>query len=75
MITRELGVTYVGPDKMLFIVVQTTEIGAIILVLQDNPIYKKPIAPGTTINVFEDTAFWDESIPFASLPEGGKVSP
>lgn len=74
MITRELGVTYMGPDAMLFVVVELTEVGVVVLVLQDNPAYKKPLLPGTIMNVLEETAFWDESVPFASLPEEGKVS-
>lgn len=73
--TREIGVTYMGPDKMLFIVVEATEVGVVVLVLQDNPAYKKPLLPGTVMNVLEETAFWDESQPFASLPDEGTVSP
>lgn len=72
--TREIGVTYMGPDKMLFVVVEATELGAVVLVLEDNPAYKKPMLPGTVMNVLEETAFWEESVPFASLRDEGKVS-
>jgi len=74
MMTRELGVTHMGPDKMLFVVVEATEVGVVVLVLQDNPAYMKPMLPGTVMNVLEETVFWEESVPFVSLRDEGKVS-
>ena len=72
---HKVGETYVGPDKMLFVVVQSTQIGVVVLVLQDNPAYTKPMKAGTVMNLLNDTAYWDESVPFASLSERSTVSP
>jgi hypothetical protein len=61
-----LGVTYTSPEHMMFIVVEKTPIGVVVLVLQDNPESTKPIYNGVLMNIFSGSAFYNESIPFAS---------
>lgn len=76
MMTHEVGVVYESPEGTLFVVVgDEGEHLVNVLVLQDSPGFTKPMAPGSIFPVLVGTAYWEESVPFASLPEGGKVSP
>jgi len=71
--TRELGVTYLTPDEGLVTVVRSHRDLVFVLVLQDNPRFTKPMAPGSLFPVLVDTAYWNDSVPFSSLPKRGKV--
>ncbi len=72
--TRELGVTY-DVRGMLVVAIEPEADGVVVLVLADNPHFKKPLRPGVTFVVREDTDFWCAALPFASLPEKGTLSP
>jgi hypothetical protein len=75
MITRELGVSYVGPDKMSFVTLTAIHEGVVVLVLQDNPAYKRPMSAGVVMTILRDTAYWKESVRFSSLRKHVRSSP
>lgn len=71
--THELGVTYLTPDGGLVTVVESHGELVNVLLLQDNPTFRKPMAPGTVFAVIVGCVYWDESKPFSSDEEQGKV--
>ncbi len=73
MMTHELGQVYQTPDGTLVSVVEDHGPLVVVLVLQDNPKFTKPMKPGSLFHVFVDTVYWTDSVPFSSLPEQGKV--
>lgn len=75
MMTHEVGVTYTTPDGCLVVVVEDHGELVNVLLLQDNSAFKRPIAPGTVFPVIVGTVCWDDSKPFSSPEEQGKVSP
>ena len=72
--THEVGLTYLSPDGMLIVIVESWGELVNVLVLQDHPEIPHPIAPGTVFPVLVGTVFWNESKLFSSDEEQGKVS-
>lgn len=68
-----IGETYISTCRTIFTVVEATGIGVVALIIEDNPAYTKYMHAGTCMNIIKGCAFWDDSVPFASLEEQDMV--
>jgi hypothetical protein len=70
--TKQVGVTY-DHRGMLVVAIEGTDDGVVVLLLQDDASFTKPLKAGLVFTVLEDSDFWARALPFASPEEQGKV--